>query len=82
MRPKGQVTLVCDRSRLETIDFLVVDVPGDKPPLLSGKDAQAHQRHASSNRQSGNTTLPGNVPIPVQILTQPVRNSLEEPYQR
>ena len=41
MRPKGQVTLVCDRSRLETIDFLVVDVPGDKPPLLSGKDAQA-----------------------------------------
>ena len=41
MRPKGQVTLVCDRSRLETIDFLVVDVSGDKPPLLSGKDAQA-----------------------------------------
>ncbi|CAH3147008.1 unnamed protein product [Pocillopora meandrina] len=41
MRPKGQVTLVCDRSRLETIDFLAVDVPGDKPSLLSGKDAQA-----------------------------------------
>lgn len=36
-----QVTLVCDRSRLETIDFLAVDVPDDKPPLLSGKDAQA-----------------------------------------
>ena len=42
MRPKGQVTLVCDRKgRLETINFLVVDVPGDKPPLLSGKHAQA-----------------------------------------
>ena len=27
---------------LQTIDFLVVDVrPVDKPPLLSGKDAQA-----------------------------------------
>ena len=39
MRPKGQVTLVCDRKR--TTDFLVVDVPGDKPPLLSRKDAQA-----------------------------------------
>ena len=45
MRPKGQVTLVCYRKgrlgRLQTIDFLVVDVPGDKPPLLSGKNAQA-----------------------------------------
>ena len=42
MRPKGQVTLVCDRKgSLRTTDFLVVDVPGDKPPLLSGKDAQA-----------------------------------------
>ena len=45
MRPKGQVTLVCYRKgrlgRLQTIYFLVVDVPGDKPPLLSGKDAQA-----------------------------------------
>ena len=45
MRPKGQVTLVRYRKgrlgRLQTIDFLVVDVPGDKPTLLSGKDAQA-----------------------------------------
>ena len=42
MRPKGQVSLVCDRKGiLQTIDFLVVDVPGDKPPLLSGKAAQA-----------------------------------------
>ena len=42
MRPKGQVTPVCDRKgSLQTIDFLVVDVPGDKPPLLSRKDAQA-----------------------------------------
>ena len=42
MRQKGQVTLVCDRkSVLQTIDFLVVDVLGDKPPLLSRKDAQA-----------------------------------------
>ena len=42
MQQKGQVTLVCDRKgRLQTIDFLVVDVPGDKPPLLSEKDAQA-----------------------------------------
>ena len=29
------------KGRLETIDFLVVDAPGDKPPLLSGNDAQA-----------------------------------------
>ena len=42
MRPKGQVTLVCYRKgRLQKIDFLVVDVPSDKPPLLSGKDTQA-----------------------------------------
>ena len=42
MKPKGQVTIVCERKgRLHTIDFLVVDVSGDKPPLLSGRDAQA-----------------------------------------
>ena len=42
MKPKGQVTLVCERKgRLHTIDFLMVDVSGDKPPLLSGRDAQA-----------------------------------------
>ena len=41
-RPKGQVALVCERQgKLHTIDFLVVDVSGDKPPLLSGRDAQA-----------------------------------------
>ena len=42
MRAKGQVTLVRKRhGKLHTIDFLVVDVSGDKPPLLSGRDAQA-----------------------------------------
>ena len=42
MRPKGQVTLCCDRrGKIHTIDFLVVDVPNGKPPLLSGRDAQA-----------------------------------------
>ena len=44
MRPKGQVNLVCDRKGiLQTIDFLVVDVPDDKPPLLSGKDGQTKE---------------------------------------
>ena len=39
MRPKGQVTLVCDRKgRLQTKGFLVVEVPGDKPPLLKRKE--------------------------------------------
>ena len=42
MKPKGQVTLACERkSKLHKIDFLVVNVSGDKPPLLSGRDAQA-----------------------------------------
>ena len=42
MQPKGHVTLVCDRKgRVQTIDFLVVDVPGNKPPLLTRKDVQA-----------------------------------------
>ena len=42
MQPKGQVTLVCNRKgRLKTIDILVVDVQGNKPPLLTGNDAQA-----------------------------------------
>ena len=42
MKPKGQVTLVCERKgRLHTIDFLVVNVSGDKPLLLSERDAQA-----------------------------------------
>ena len=32
MKPKGQVTLVCERKgRLHTTDFLVLNVSGDKP---------------------------------------------------
>ena len=30
-----------ERGRIHTIDFLVVNVPGEKPALLSGTDAQA-----------------------------------------
>ena len=42
MRPEGQVTLCWDRrGKIHTIDFLVVNVPNQKPPLLSGRDAQA-----------------------------------------
>ena len=42
MRPKGQVTLFCDRKeKIHMINFLVVDLPYNKPPLLCGKDAQA-----------------------------------------
>ena len=42
MRPKGQITLCCDRKgKIHMIDFLVVDLPYNKPPLLFGKDAQA-----------------------------------------
>ena len=42
MRPKGQVTLCCDRKgKIHMIDFLVVDLRYNKPPLLCGKDTQA-----------------------------------------
>ena len=42
--PKGQVTLCCERKgTFHTLNFLVVDVPQEKPPLLSGSDAQALQ---------------------------------------
>ena len=42
MQPNGRVTLVCNRKgRLQTIDILVVDVLGNKPPLLTGNDVQA-----------------------------------------
>ena len=42
MRPEGQVTLCYERrSRIHTIDFLVVNIPDEKPVLLSGRDAQA-----------------------------------------
>ena len=41
-RPKGQVTLCCDRKgKIHVIDFLVVDLPYNRPPLLCGKDAKA-----------------------------------------
>ena len=44
LRPKGQVTLCCERrGKFHTLNFLVVDVPQEKPPLLSGSDAQALQ---------------------------------------
>ena len=42
MRPKGQVTVCSGRKgKIRTIDFLVVNVPSGKPPLLSGRDAEA-----------------------------------------
>ena len=42
LQPKGQVTLCCERKgKLHILEFLVVDVPQGKPPLLSGQDAQA-----------------------------------------
>ena len=42
MRPEGQVTLCCERrGRIHTIDFLLVNVPEEKPALLSGRDTQA-----------------------------------------
>ena len=42
LHPKGQVTLCCERrGKFHTLNFLVVDVPQEKPPLLSGSDAQA-----------------------------------------
>ena len=34
IRPEGQVTLCCDRKgKIHTIDFLVVNVPNQKPPF-------------------------------------------------
>ena len=42
MRPEGQVTLCCERrGRIHTIDFLVVNIPDEKPALISGRDAKA-----------------------------------------
>ena len=39
MRPEGQVTLCCERGgRIHTIDFLVVNIPDEKPALLSRRD--------------------------------------------
>ena len=41
IKPLGKVTLCCERKgKLHLLDFLVVDVPQGKPPLLSGRDAQ------------------------------------------
>ena len=45
---------------------------GTNLPLRGGaRSCQScrHQRNACSSRQSGSATLPGNVPIPVQILS-------------
>lgn len=42
MRPEGQVSLCCERrGRIHTINFLVVNIPDEKPALLSGRHAQA-----------------------------------------
>ena len=41
IKPLGKVILCCERKgKLHLLDFLVVDVPEGKPPLLSGGDAQ------------------------------------------
>ena len=42
MFPEGQVTLCCKRrGRIHTIDFLVVNIPHEKPALLRERDGQA-----------------------------------------
>ena len=39
--PKGQVTLCCEaKGKFQLLDFLVVDIPKEKPALLSGRDAK------------------------------------------
>ena len=44
LHPKGQVTLCCERKgKFHTLNFLVLDVPQEKPPLLKESDAQALQ---------------------------------------
>ena len=44
LHPKGQVTLCCKRrGKFHTLNFLVVDVTQEEPPLLSRSDAQALQ---------------------------------------
>ena len=41
-RPDDQVNLCCERrGRIHTKDCLVVNIPDEKPGLLSGRDAQA-----------------------------------------
>ena len=42
IKPKGQITVCCEvAGKIQLVDFLVVDVPPEKPPLLCGRDAQA-----------------------------------------
>ena len=39
--PKGRMTLCGEaKGKFQLLDFLVVDVPKEKPALLSGRDAQ------------------------------------------
>lgn len=41
IKPKGKVTLCCEKGeKIHLIDFLVLDMPREKPPLLCGRDAQ------------------------------------------
>ena len=75
MRPQGPVTPCCDRKgKLQTIDFLVIDVPGDKPPLLSGKDAQAlgYLKIYADETNAGEDEIPRSVPTfpPLGKLTE------------
>ena len=75
MRPQGQVTLYCDRNgKLQTIDFFVVDVPGDKPSLLSGKDAQAlgYLKIYADETNAVEDKIPRSVPtfLPLGKLTE------------
>ena len=72
---KGQVTLCCDRrGKIHTIDFLVVNVPNQKPPLLSGRDAQAldYLKMYADETNAVKEEIPHNVqsPPPLGKLTK------------
>lgn len=75
IRPEGQVTLCCDRrGKIHTIDFLVVNVPNQKPPLLSGRDAQAldYLKMYADETNAVEEEIPRNVqsPPPLGKLTK------------
>ena len=79
LRPKGQVTLSCKRKgKLYILEFLVVDVPQGKQPLLSGRDARAlhylriyaDETHAVDGEGVDSKTATPRSPLQLRAITK------------
>jgi hypothetical protein len=85
IKPKGQITLCCEKDgKIHLVDFLVLDVPSDKPPLLCGRDAQIFgylKIYADEVHTVEKTNEPTNLPPPGNLTKESVLQHYKDVFK-